>query len=116
MQETLKELNQEIDLIGSMVITTDGIMVAAAVGAEYEEDAVAAFAASLVMSLKRGLAPFDKGDELKICIVGASKGKVAFLDMQNSYLVLFARPEFEFDDSMQEIQRAIYSIKHRRVA
>ena len=55
MRQILNELNAETGITGIMVITKDGIMVAASLGQDLEEDAVAAFASSLLVSMKRGL-------------------------------------------------------------
>ena len=43
MREILQTLNQNADVLGSMVITPDGIMVAAALNSDLEEDKVAGF-------------------------------------------------------------------------
>ena len=49
MREILNDLNQEEGIIGSMVITPDGIMVSAALGPTMEEDRVAAIVSSLTV-------------------------------------------------------------------
>lgn len=116
MRQILKELNEETGITGSMVITPDGIMVAAALGPEYEEDVVAAFASSLLLSMKRGMGSLGKTNEMKTCTLNASEGKVVFLDMQNSYLVVVAPPDMKMDTKMQAIDQAMDRIKNRRVA
>ena len=116
MRQILKELNEETGIVGSMVITPDGMMAAAALGPEYEEDVVAAFASTLLLSLKRGMATLGKSEEMETCTLNASEAKVVFLDMKNSYLVVVAPPDMKIDTKMQAIDRAIDRIKNRRIA
>ena len=116
MREILKELNESTGTTGSMVITPDGIMVAAALNAELEEDAVAAFASSLLVSLKHGLVKLRTASSLTCCTLKASHGILMFIDMQNAYLVVVASPETKIDPSMPSIQEAVHKIKNRRVA
>ena len=116
MREILQELNQEAEIVGSMVITPDGIMVSAALGPQYEEDTVAAFASTLLLSLRRGLAPFSKENELATCTLNATEGKIVFLDMKNSYLVVFASTDTNLERRMPAIEKAMHRIMNRRVA
>ena len=67
MREILKKLNQDADVLGSMVMTPDGIMVAAAVNSELEEDVVAAFASSLLITLKRSINQLKATSNLSFC-------------------------------------------------
>ena len=97
MREILNVLNQQAGTTGSMVITPDGIMVAAALGPGFEEDAVAAFASSILLTFKRSLSSLCARGEMKTCTLNAAKSKVMFLDMKNSYLVLVADPSRPFD-------------------
>ena len=80
MKDLLVALNQVPCVQGSMVITDDGIMVAAALGDGLDEDTVAALSSSLVMTLKRSLKPFceEIPDEI---VLTASEGKLVFLGL-----------------------------------
>jgi predicted regulator of Ras-like GTPase activity (Roadblock/LC7/MglB family) len=116
MREFLKELNDATGTSGSMVITPDGIMVAAAFTADLEEDVVAAFASSLLVSLKRSLAKVNAQGQLAWCTLKASEGAMMFVNMENSYLVIIADPKAELNPSDPPVQDAIHKIKNRRVA
>jgi predicted regulator of Ras-like GTPase activity (Roadblock/LC7/MglB family) len=116
MRQILKELNEEAEFVGSMVITPDGIMAAAVLGRDFEEDAMAAFAASLLVSLKRGLVKLRAASGLTSCTLTGTSAKVVFFDMDNSYLVLVANVDSQVDARADAIQRAIHRIKNRRVA
>jgi len=116
MREILNELNSEAGLVGSMVITPDGIMVAAALGPKFEEDTVAAFASALLLGLKRSLSLFHCRGEPTSCMLKATGGRITFFDMKNSYLVLVTDSSKKLDGSAEVIQSAIHKIKNRRVA
>ena len=116
MRNILKALNEQTGTVGSMVITPDGIMVAAALNADFEEDTVAAFASSLLISLKRSLAKLGTTSGLTCCTLKASGGTVMFVDMQNSYLVVMAETDQKLDPNSPAVQDAIYKIKNRKVA
>ncbi|MBN1442494.1 MAG: roadblock/LC7 domain-containing protein [Planctomycetes bacterium] len=116
MRNILKDLNAEADIVGSMVITQDGIMVAAALGRDLEEDAVAAFASSLLVSMKRSLSEIKTPSDISSCTLKGADGKFAFFDMKSSYLVIVADSNTRLDEWTESIQRAKERIMNRRVA
>ena len=116
MRDILHKLNKEAGTTGSMVITPDGIMVSAALGPEFEEDSMAAYAASLLLSLKRSLSALSTSSALKSCTLTGSEGKVSFFDMSNSYLVLVSDPSADIDPDAAPIQDAIQKIVNRRMS
>lgn len=116
MREILKKLNQDADILGSMVITPDGIMVAAALSSELEEDAVAAFASSLLVTLKRSIKQLKASSTFSFCSLNASEGKLVFFDMNNSYLVVVTNPNTQIASRIVAIEQAIDAIQNRQVA
>lgn len=116
MRNTLRELNADLDLLGSMVMTPDGIMVASALGPGYDEEATAALVSAFLVPLKRGLAAFGREKDFRSCTLSASRGTVLLVDMENSYLVAIARPEERVDAAAKAVEEAIHRIKNRRVA
>jgi predicted regulator of Ras-like GTPase activity (Roadblock/LC7/MglB family) len=115
MREILKELNDKTGTSGSMVITPDGIMVAAALGDEFEEDVMAAFASSLLLSLRHGVSAMGRRGGMTSCTVNSSKGKLIFLDMKNCFLVVVADSSMDVDSHSEAIQHAIHKITSRRL-
>jgi hypothetical protein len=113
MREILEELNREAGIIGSMVITPDGIMVAAALGPNLEEDRVAAIVSSLLVAVRRCLNELKAPSSLSSCSLNARKGKVLFFDMGNSFLVVVAEAEVKLDSGAESIRGAIARIKNR---
>jgi len=116
MRQILRELNESTGIAGSMVITPDGIMVAAALEKDRDEDTLAAFAASLLVSMKRGLAKLRAKSGLNSCTLVGTQGKLVFYDMDNSYLVVVADADTSLAASADAIDRAVFEITNRRVA
>ena len=116
MKQILEKLNQEAGIIGSMVITPDGIMVAAALGPGLEEDRVAAIVSGLLVSVRRCLSDLKTPGGLASCVLNANRGKILFFDMGNSFLVVVAQADIKVDASVVPIRSAIHKIKNRRVA
>ncbi len=116
MKEILQRLNGEVGIIGSMVITPDGMMVSAALGQGLEEDRVAAIVSSLLVSVRRCLLELKTPGCLASCILGATEGKILFFDMGNSFLVVVADRNIKLDAGVVAIKSAIHRIKNRKVA
>jgi len=113
MREILEDLKQEKGVIGSMVITPDGIMVSAALGPDLEEDRMAAIVSSLLVAVRRCLTELSAPGSLSSCSLSARQGKILFFDMENSFLVVVAEAGVRLDSSVQSIREAITKIKSR---
>ena len=72
MKNILNELNKEVGIQGSMVMTPDGIMVASAIGPDLEEEIVAAIFSSLLVALRKILSQLKAVDDLKSCVLQAT--------------------------------------------
>jgi uncharacterized protein len=116
VKEILDDLNREEGILGSMVITPDGIMVAAALGPDLEEDRVAAIVSSLLVAVRRCLTELKAPHGLTSCSLNAREGKILFFDTRNCFLVVVAEVETKLDSEVKSIQGAIDRIKNRRVA
>lgn len=116
MKNVLEELNQEVGIKGSMVITPDGIMVATALGPDLEEELVAAIVSSVLVAVNRTLGQMKTTDGPNSCVLTASEGKIMFYDMGNSFLVVVADCSLRLDTSLIAIRGAMFRLKNRRVA
>ena len=116
MKQILEKLNQEVGIIGSMVITPDGIMVSAALGESLEEDRVAAIISSLLVSIRRCLKDLSAPGKPASCVLNAQGGKILFYDLGNCFLVVVADREIRLDTSVVAIRSAMHKIKNRKVA
>ncbi|HAK97071.1 MAG TPA: hypothetical protein DCM87_19285 [Planctomycetes bacterium] len=116
MKRILQDLNRTAGIRGSMVMTQDGIMVAAALGPDLEEDVVAALASALLTTVKRSFNQIAAGESLSELVLTASDGKMVFLDLGNAYLVVVAKRDLALAATMVEIQSAAHRIKNRRAS
>ncbi len=112
MKTLLKNLNEVPCVQGSMVITDDGIMVAAALGPDLEEDAVAALSSSLVMTLRRSLREFC-GEIPEEMVLTADKGKLIFLSLGPAYLVVVTKKNLKLETDLVEIRSMARKLRHR---
>ncbi len=112
MKQHLDALNAVPGVQGSMVITHDGIMVAAALGVELQEDAIAALSSTLVLSLKRSLDPLGITIELDEMVLTASSGKLIFLCLGNAFLVVVTRPQLRLSSGLVEIRSVARKIRN----
>jgi predicted regulator of Ras-like GTPase activity (Roadblock/LC7/MglB family) len=96
-----------------MVMTTDGIVAAAALGPDLEEDVVAALASGILTSARTSLRPLAPEGTLGEFVLAASDGKMVFVEIGNGYLVVVAKRDMELDTTMVEIQSAAHHIKNR---
>ncbi len=116
MKKILEDLNQEVGIKGSMVITPDGFMVASALGPDLEEDLVAAIVSSMLVAVKRCLESLKAPDGLASCVLHASQGKIMFYDIGATFLVVVADTSLNLDNTIIAIRSAIHRIRNRRVA
>ena len=116
MKKILEELNKEVGIKGSMVITPDGFMVAADLGPDLDEELVAAIVSSVLVSIRKSLDRIQAPDEIKSCILHASAGKIMFYDVGATYLVVVADTQIELANSDIAIRSALHRIQNRRVA
>jgi predicted regulator of Ras-like GTPase activity (Roadblock/LC7/MglB family) len=113
MKRILERLNAAAGIRGSMVMTQDGIMAAAALGPGLQEDVVAALASALLTSMKRALRQLVPAESLSQFVLTASDGKMVFVDLGNGFLVVVAKRDIKLDTTMVEIRSAAHHIKHR---
>jgi predicted regulator of Ras-like GTPase activity (Roadblock/LC7/MglB family) len=113
MKEILEQLNATAGIRGSMVMTPDGIMAAAALGPDLEVEAVAALASALLVAMKKALRQLVPAESLSQLVLTASDGKMVFVDLGNAYLVVVAKRDVKLDTTMVEIRSAAHHIKNR---
>ncbi|MEM7165706.1 MAG: roadblock/LC7 domain-containing protein [Planctomycetota bacterium] len=113
MKDLLQPLNKIPGVIGSMVITQDGIMVADATGPELREDAVAALSSALTMTLKRSLETLGSTGGSDEMVLNAEKGKLLFLDLGQAYLVVITRPNLRLETGMVEVRGIANKLRER---
>jgi predicted regulator of Ras-like GTPase activity (Roadblock/LC7/MglB family) len=111
MREVLQELNREVGVTGSMVLTRDGIMVASELGAGLQHDTVAAIASSVVQSFNKILDPLKQAPFFKFVFTTAH-GKMVFVATGEAYLVVVLNKDIKIDVSMLSIEGAARRIRN----
>ena len=112
MKKQLEKLNSVPGIQGSMVITRDGIMVAASLGPNLDEDAVAALSSSLVLTIKRSMSSAGVDLDPEEMILTAEEGKLVFLDLGNAFLVVVSQPQLRLASGLVEIRGIARKIRN----
>ena len=113
MENILVELNSTPGIKGSMVVTPDGMVVAAALGPTLEEEVVAASAANMVIRTQRAVQEMNL-ESFSRFVLTAAHGRMVFVDIEIGFLVVIASQGLKLDTTMIEIDSAARKIRHRR--
>jgi len=105
VKSILESLNRSVGIKGSMIVTTDGVVVAADLGVELEEERVAAIASMLIPSLRRSLEQADLGPFAR-CVLTATEGKLVIVDAGVAFLVVATDATIRLDVTMLDIEAA----------
>ncbi len=112
MYEILNQLNKTEGANGSLIIGTDGLVVAADLGTEADENAVAAVGSQIIGSLRGALRRMDMGDFRKFIITGRD-GRIILADAGNVIVVLLLDLDANIGLASVEIKSAIQEIRKR---
>ena len=105
MIEVLDRINEYPGIIGSLVATTDGIVVASRLQNGIDEDAAAALVSSLLTSTVALLR--DCGEpRLEQLVLRATRGKILVFDLDNAYLVVVTDQHLDLEQGLLEIRSA----------
>ena len=110
MYKILEELNKTTGINGSMIVGEDGILIAADLNSQLQDEAVGALAASIVSTVKKSMQRLSNED-VKQVTVEASKGKLFFTDVGIGILAVTTDPEVNVGLVRLEIKNAAKKIK-----
>jgi predicted regulator of Ras-like GTPase activity (Roadblock/LC7/MglB family) len=110
VKSILAELNATIGARGSLIVTTDGLLIAADVREGCEAERLAAMGAAILSDVGKGLASAGM-DAFTQCEVVAERGKVILVAAGPAYLLVLVGPRIELGPGSVEIRSAA-----RRVA
>ena len=105
MKEILQALNRSVGINGSMIVTTDGVVVASQLGGQLEEERVAAVASLLIRSLRRSLEQARVGP-LHKCVLTASQGKLVIVEAGSAFLIVATDASIRLDVTLLDIEAA----------
>jgi predicted regulator of Ras-like GTPase activity (Roadblock/LC7/MglB family) len=110
MFQILEELNKTTGINGSMIVGKDGIVIAADLNANLQDEAVGALAASIVDTVKKSMERLSN-ENLKQITVEASKGKLFLTDVGIGILAVTTDPQVNVGLVRLEIKNAAEKIK-----
>jgi len=110
MYKILEGLNKTTGINGSMIVGQDGIVIAADLNTQLQDEAVGALAASIVSTVKKSMERLSDED-LKQITVEASKGKLFLTDVGIGILAVTTDPQVNVGMVRLEIKNAAEKIK-----
>jgi uncharacterized protein len=110
MYQILEDLNKTNGINGSLIVGRDGIVIAADLKSNYQDEAVGASAASIVDTVKKSMERLSN-ENLKQITVEASKGKLFLTDVGIGILAVTTDPQVNVGLVRLEIKNAAEKIK-----
>ena len=109
MKAILSKLNEKISARGSMVIATDGLLIASDIREGVDLDRLAALGAAIVTEIGKsledaGLAAFNQLE------IAAEQGKVILVQAGPTYLLVLLGARLEIGPGSIEIRSAAYHV------
>ena len=112
MKSILENLNRSVGVIGSAVMTPDGMLAASAISDARDQEALAAIGSSLVLSAARSLKTL--GDAaLDSLLVDGSRGKIMLVNTGSAYLVVITDAALSLDSTMLDVRSAVERIQRK---
>jgi uncharacterized protein len=112
VRRILKQLNGVVGVKGSLIVTKDGMVIAAHVGRQLQEDLVAAMAANVIRNTRRTLEKYGLRHFARFTLV-ASHGKMVFADTGPAYLVVVTDRNVDLTPVDIEIESAAMRIRNQ---
>jgi predicted regulator of Ras-like GTPase activity (Roadblock/LC7/MglB family) len=109
MYNVLSDLNKTSGVKGSMLVGADGIIIAADLDTQYEDDAVGAMSASIVSSVSKALERL-KGEDPAQITVEAEHGKLFLANAGVGILTVITDKEVNIGLVRLEMRNAISRI------
>jgi predicted regulator of Ras-like GTPase activity (Roadblock/LC7/MglB family) len=110
MYQVLSDLNKTPGITGSMVVGSDGIVIAVDMGAGVEGETVGALAASITSSIQKSLDRLDSSPWSQVTIE-ADDGKMFFTDASLGILVVTTEKVVNVGLIRLEIKNAVARLK-----
>ena len=110
MHDILSELNKTTGITGSMVVGNDGIVIAADIQENLEDDTIGALAASITSNIHKSLQRLQTSP-LKQVTIEADDAKLFFTDAGVGILVVTTEKEVNIGLVRLEIKNAISKLK-----
>jgi predicted regulator of Ras-like GTPase activity (Roadblock/LC7/MglB family) len=113
MYEILAELNKTAGVTGSMIVGQDGIVIAADLTTQLQDEAVGALAASIADTVHKSMSRLSH-DALRQITVEAADGKLFLTDVGMGILVVTTDPQVNVGLIRLEIKNAAEKVRFAR--
>lgn len=110
MRDVLHSLNKELGVKGSLILTTDGVVVASEVGATLNSEQVAAIASDSIQRINRSLREIE-AREFSRFMFNSTYGKMVFMDTGGAYLVVVLDKGINVDLTVLAVASAARKIR-----
>ncbi len=110
MKEVLEQLNTEVGVKGSILLTLDGLVMAAEISGTLDHDTVAANASSTLMAIRKALQAVGI-DGFHRFICNSRFGKMVFVETGGMFLVVVLDKSINLDYTMMSVSSAAHRIK-----
>ena len=113
MYQILEELNKTSGITGSMLVGSDGIVIAADLETQLEDEAVGALAASVMSVVEKSMHKLKK-KPLRQITIEAEKGMMFLTDCGKGILAVTTEPDVNIGLVRLEIRNAMSQIKEKK--
>ncbi len=113
MYQILEGLNKTSGITGSLLVGSDGIIIAADLDTRFQDETVGALAASIVSTVDKSLEKLQ-ATSFKQVTIEAERGKLFLTDVGVGVLVVTAEPDVNIGLVRLEIKNAQQRIKERK--
>ena len=111
MRDVLLSLNKEVGVKGSMIVTRDGVVVAAEILPPLVGDTVAAIASNSIQRVNTGLRNLGANNFSRY-LFNSTYGKMIFTETGDAYLVVVLDKHINVDFTMLSVTSAARKIKN----
>lgn len=109
MQEILYDLNRSRGVIGSLLVSPDGMLIASDFKVEMDQELIAAMAASLINTMQKSIQSINE-DSLTQAFIEASNGNIFLLDVGVGILALITEKKSNVGLIRLEMKSAAHRI------
>lgn len=111
MRKMLQQLNREVGVKGSMVISPDGLVIMAELGETLNEEMVAAMASSTIQAIRKGAKVLGASKFDRLVLMSAH-GRIVFVDVDVACLLVVTDRNLNIDWTLMEIDGVAHRLKN----
>lgn len=110
MLDVLDDLNSRPGILGSLVATPDGMVVAARLHGGFDPETAAALTSTLLAGAHE--VGYQCGDQpVSRFVLVATRGKVIMIDLGNAYLVVLTDRHIDLNQGLIEIESSAQALR-----